>query len=333
MRCLVSIPPVIRGEKLQLVFTSGLQCQLIRSWLDSGFKPVSINTPDELKCNPEHAELLHGLGVDVLEVPPSGGNYPSYLPNLRHALLLAAEHYPEEVIAITNADIHIRLDDSTREKLNSLVPDQFYLAHRMDVSDDSLFSCSIQHRKLQGLHAPFLPGIDFIAARSLTFKQACAYLSPDLTIGLPWWDLLLPICLYAAGAHRQFLDSLCFLHLKHEERWNPRWLDQVGSRATDYLHNQIVEYKAPAMAYVWSLAYAKLRSPLQTPSVYKSRMISRFEWFREGRHCPVYLPAVLRMTEALVCEQGWELDRRWIGAWYADSPLLTQASQGHLSSM
>ncbi len=316
MRCLVSIPPVLRGVPFGGSDPASLQQRLIRSWMDAGFAVVSLNTASELKAHPNHQECLAQIGVDVQVVPSSGGDYPTYLPNLRESLQLVAQRYPGEVLAITNADIHIALDFTSQQRLAGLRPEEFLLAHRTDVEDNSCLNLLLAERRDQQLHVPFLPGIDFIAARAETFQRASPFLSPDLTIGLPWWDLLLPMALMAAGATRTFLASDQFLHIKHQERWDPRWLDQVGSSATRYLHRQIKAFKAPASAYVWSLAYSKLTSPLQSPSVYKSRLITHVEHIKQRRRCPASLMDTLRLTEALVCEQGWDLDKRWIGSWY-----------------
>lgn len=316
MRCLVSIPPVLRGVPFSGSDPASLQQRLIRSWMDAGFAVVSLNTPSELKSHPTHEECLRQLGVDVHVVPSSEGDFPAYLPNLRESLRLVSQRFPGEVLAITNADIHIQFDSPSQQRLARLAATDFLLAHRTDVEDESYLDLAIAERRGQQLHTPFLPGIDFIAARAETFKQAIPFLSPDLTIGLPWWDLLLPMALMAAGATRSFLASDQFLHTKHQERWDPRWLDQVGSSATRFLHRQIKAFKAPASSYVWSLAYSQITSPVQSLSVYKSRFITRIEHLKQRRRCPASLMDTLRLTEALVCEQGWDLDKRWIGSWY-----------------
>jgi len=321
MRCLVSIPPLLRGEIFADSFGTSLQHRLIRSWLDAGLKPVSINTSKELNDHPRHAACLKEAGVDVVIVEPSAGNYPPYLPNVRASIVKVASLYPGEVIAIINADIHILFDDRACQAIRNLDKASFLVAHRLDVADDSMFSQTIAQRLSKGSNSPFIPGIDFIAAHSETFKAASHFLSPDLTLGLPWWDLLLPIALYAAGATRTFLESVYFLHIKHEERWDPVWLDQIGTVATRYLDDQIKGYKSPAAAYVWSLAYQALVSPIQSPRIYKSRILSKIGLISAGRRCPAYLLDVLRMTEAMVCQNGWEQDERWISAWVS-APLL-----------
>ena len=315
MRCLVSVPPLLRGEIFADSLAASLQHRLIRSWLDAGLKPVSINTSKELADHPRHAACLREAGVDVVIVEPTAGSYPSYLPNVRASIVKVASLFPGEVIAITNADIHILFDDRASQTLRNLDKASFLVAHRSDVADDSLFSQTIAQRLSKGLNSPFLPGIDFIAARAETFKAASDFLSPHLTLGLPWWDLLLPVALYAAGATRTFLESVYFLHVKHEERWDPLWLDQIGTVATRYLDDQIKGYQSPAAAYVWSLAYQALVSPVQSPRIYKSRILSKIDLISKGRRCPAYLLDVLRMTEAMVCQNGWELDKRWISAW------------------
>lgn len=169
---------------------------------------------------------------------------------------------------------------------------------------------------------PFLPGIDFIAARSEAFTAALPFLGPDLTIGLPWWDLLLPMALFAAGAVSTHLDSQQFMHLSHEDHsWNEAWLIQIGHSATRHLNHRIEGFKAPSTAFIWALAFQQLRSPLQSPRVFRSRLRLAFEHLRRSRKPELYLHDVLRMTEGLVCQKGWSLDERWICAWQKQ-PLL-----------
>lgn len=319
MRLLVSMPPSLRGEIFADRLDSSLQHRMIRSWLEAGFKPISLNTPSELEANPSHQSALAKAGVESLEVPPTGGDFPAYLPNLVAALRLAADRFPGEVIAITNADIHITLHEAAAKDLHTLRADCFLLSHRTDVADQALYEVPIERRN--GGENSFLPGIDFVAARAEAFKAALPFLGEELTVGLPWWDLLLPMALLAAGATKQHLSSLQFLHLKHSDRWEVRWLDRIGTNATRHLNASIKGYRAPASAFVWSLAYQKLVSPLQSPQIMKSRLQMRLDYLRERRTCPVYLHDVLRMTEGLVCETGWPLDQRWIKAWQLVPPL------------
>jgi hypothetical protein len=68
------------------------------------------------------------------------------------------------------------------------------------------------------------------------------------------------------------------------------------------LNASIQSFRSPAFAFVWSLAYQKLASPLQSPRVMKSRLGMRLEYMRQGNSYPVYLYDVLRMTKGLVCE-------------------------------
>lgn len=324
MRLLVSIPPSLRGEIFADRFDSSLQRRLIRSWLEAGFKPISLNTPTELQANPDHQAALAEAGVELLEVPPTGVGFPEYLPNLVEALRLASDRFPGEVIALTNADIHITLQESDRAHLHGLRADCFLLSHRTDVADQALFDLPIERR--HGDDDSYLGGIDFVVARAEAFKAALPFLGNELTIGLPWWDLLLPMALLAAGATKQHLNSLQILHLKHTDRWDIRWFDRIGTTASRDLNASIQGYRVPAAAFVWSLAYRKLVSPLQSPQVMKSRLITFLEYLRARRSCPVYLYDVLRMTEGFVCEQGWPLDQRWIKYWQPMPPL----QSGHM---
>jgi hypothetical protein len=129
------------------------------------------------------------------------------------------------------------------------------------------------------------------------------------------------MALLAAGATKQHLSCLQFLHLKHSDRWEVRWLDRIGTTATRHMNASIKGFRAPATAFVWSLAYQKLVSPLQSPQIMKSRLRMRIDYLRARRSCPDYLYDVLRMTEGLVCEPGWLLDKRWVMAWQPLPPL------------
>ncbi|MFM7675020.1 MAG: hypothetical protein ACKO5F_05445, partial [Synechococcus sp.] len=231
-----------------------MQRQLIHSWFAAGFQPVSLNTASELNTHPRHRFALEAEGVEVLEVPSSNREFPAYLPNLACSLHLAVQRFPGEVLAITNADILFDLHHTTTGMLGRLPKDRFLLAHRCDVSDRSLIQHGATDRRLVEPR-PFLPGIDFVAACSEAFAAALPFLGEDLTIGLPWWDLLLPIALFAAGATSQHLDSFQFLHLMHEDRWDVQWLDRVGASATKHLNATIAGYKAPVTAFIWSLAF------------------------------------------------------------------------------
>lgn len=320
-RLLVSIPPCLRGDRFATSSRDSLQHQLINSWTAAGFQVVSLNTVSELQAHPLHRVALEQAGLEVLEVPSSKPDFPDYLPNLAAALGLASNRYPGDVLAIANADIHISLDSDSSSLLHNLQPDQFLLAHRTDIQEQYVFGLPILERQRALQDQPFLPGIDFVAARAQAFRAALPFLGQELTIGLPWWDLLLPMALLSAGATKQHLNSLQFLHLSHSDRWDLRWQDRIGKSATQHLNASIKGFRAPVTAFIWSLAYQKLTSPLQHPRILYSRLRSNLHQLRRERRGPVYLHDVLRMTEGLVCEPGWPLDRRWVMAWQPEKPL------------
>lgn len=319
-RLLVSVPPTLRGEIFSGSSDSSIQKCLIRSWLNAGLNPVSLNTSSELEANPRHREALRQAGLEIIEVPPTNANFPSYLPNLVSALRLAVDRFPREVIAITNADIYVNLDDSTSTLLNTLSVDRFLISHRTDVTDDSIFFLPIAQQMAQEDASKYLPGIDFIAARAEALRAALPFLGNELTIGLRWWDLLLPMALISARATKHHLNSLQFLHLKHSDRWDVRWQVRIGISATRHLNTSIHGYRAPVASFIWSLAYQKLTSPFQSPRIQLSRLRNGIEYLSQRRGCPVYLDEVLRITQGMVCEQGWPLDKMWIHAWHPDPP-------------
>lgn len=309
----------MHGENLVDSPARGIQFTLCKSWLDSGFNPVSLNTDIELSRHPGHREAVMQVGMPVLEALPSLPGFPPHLPNLHAALSMAADRFPGQVIALTNADIHITLDVESIDQLKRLPADRFCLSHRVDVRDKARWSDPIEKRLEYPSESLYIPGIDFVAARAETFRAALPFLASELTIGLPWWDMMLPLALMAAGARIRHLNPVSFLHLEHATRYDQECFARVGIRATRHFSRQIQGYRAPAPIFLWSLGYARAMSVVQSPATTLSRLKSSFISLA-SQSCPIYLFDVLRITESIVCQPSWQLDRRWTLAW-GDQPL------------
>lgn len=106
----VSIPPADYR-----IADSGSDCVIdirdlvIRSWRASGFSIVSLGTPEELRADRSLGEFLERQDVFSLQVSPSAQGQPKFLPNLKDAISGLLGESSEEVIALTNSDIHLTL--------------------------------------------------------------------------------------------------------------------------------------------------------------------------------------------------------------------------------
>lgn len=106
---------------------------------------------------------------------------------------------------------------------------------------------------------PYNSGIDFIAFHSSLVPRVHPLLSSELTIGLLWWDLILPLALQAIGLKRLHLDSSQFLHLNHTERWSWEFIDRIGRSSTQYLSDAIqANPRVSELALSWFVSYRQM---------------------------------------------------------------------------
>lgn len=200
------------------------------------FLPVSVNTSAELKRFPDHAQQLANAEVALLSVEAPATLYPDYLPPLKDTLTKATTTFPDSVIGITNADIIITgnlLHDSACKQLNE---DTFFVAHRTDVDALPTHELSTTNGNTDRLNSSaYRSGIDIVIANAGHLRSSLHYISTDLTIGLPWWDLYLPLALLACNLELHHLNPDKFLHLRHSDRWDESWWNLIGKRATSHL--------------------------------------------------------------------------------------------------
>lgn len=301
-----SIPPVLRGIRLNSENAGGLQNQVIHSWTNSGFTPISVNTIAELNRYPNHAEQLAKMGVETVAVEPPRRPYPNYLPPLRKSLQIVIETFPGTVIAITNADIVFALSETDRSSLFNLDQSTCLLAHRTDIDDQHIAFQSPSECTQLGLNSSiYRAGIDFVAAKAVAYKKSLNYLSNDLTFGLPWWDLFLPLSLIASRVNLQHLDPSRFIHLRHSDRWETKWWNQVGKASSKYLYSSTRKTAASQDFVEWGRGYSRITSPLRTLKHKGRRVEYRVSAFLNGNHCDEPLDSQLlelaKMTEKLVC--------------------------------
>lgn len=215
-----TIPPSLRGNRYSLD-DSSYQHQIIRTWTSISRQIVSINTGEELRRYPEHHAALLGNSIEVLTVPSSLVRGYSHLASVKESLLLISENYPNQTVALINADIEIT-DPSMLRSLQLLGSNQSLISHRNDVesSDDNAPQS-----------APYLGGFDFFVCNSRLFAAAASLLPSTLTFALPWWDLYLALALSICSDKLFLGDHTLLKHIIHTDRWDLQsWLS-VGHSA------------------------------------------------------------------------------------------------------
>jgi len=179
-------------------------------------------------------------------------------------------------IILTNADIIFRLNNNTLNTIENAEETNFFIGHRWDINhlrelqsfNEDAAAVSSQ---IEGSYsAPGMnhSGLDFFCASRKLFQEALDLISPSLTLGMPWWDLLLPIALQAAGGRLHCLDPKQFLHVRHEDRsWEYGWYNRIGARAVTHLQEEIGYRGESSPAWEWlketEAAYNSHKLPLK----------------------------------------------------------------------
>lgn len=268
MKLYTSIPAQLRGEVLAESCATSLQKRVINSWLGAGFTPVSINTPHELTASPLLAEALHNLRVESLVVDGSPDGRRPFLPNLRASLEAMCDDSDSECFAIANADIAISSPGIASSIQSGITPSEFRLAHRTDVvawEEGTPEKCD-SSRAMPG--RPYSGGFDFFVVGRQQLVATMPLLSNDLALGLPWWDVMLPLALIGAGYEPRALPPRHFQHVSHEIAWSREEFTRVGAKATREFFAKCQGPKLPLSLQIWTLAYKQLSSPIHHPRVW-----------------------------------------------------------------
>jgi len=306
MYLIVSIPPILRGVQYASADNDSLQNLAIQSWKDSGFTPLSVNTIAELNRYPEHAQELARMGVDCFSVEAPKLPYPDYLPSLRAALLRVIAAFPESLIAVTNADIIFNLSESGLTTLRLLGEANCLVAHRTDI--DSLGhkpTLADQSIVAEGNPSFFGSGIDFVAAKACSFSTTLDCLSGDLILGLPWWDLFLPLALVASNHNLNHLDSTQFLHFRHSDRWEEKWWNLIGKKSSRFFYLAVRRNVMEPPIRKWIDGYLRASTPLRALRETVRRLKCRLRAFALQKQYVQSLDPrlldIVYLTESLVC--------------------------------
>jgi len=241
---LTSIPPALRGIAFSESGIGSLQQVAISSWAAAGLKIVSMHTSSELGRHPDHMIALRKYGIEILEVPPTRGRYPDYLPNFMSGCMGLLSRHPGKAVVVTNADIVFSDPRHINNLLSSLGDNNFVLSHRFDIE-------AISGPPLAGV--PYCYGFDFFAASSTVLERSMNFLPSILTFGLPWWDLYLPLAMVAAGAKPVLDCPNYYLHLLHHERWSVDYWYQIGSNADAEFLRLSAKSTVDTQVFDWSL--------------------------------------------------------------------------------
>jgi len=195
-----SIPPRMSRLNAGREMGEAYQDLCVRSWIENGFRVVSINHPDEIPDLAARFPDVEFIATERSARKWTGRDNP-YIADLLQALTKA----PEKVLGIVNADILFERSPEWKARLPSLIDGAIVIGQRCNTS-------SLQ----DGVFLRYLDGVDcFFFDRS--FAEAAAPIALPFAMGLPWWDIWLPYLAVIRNRRVLVVDRPAIAHLVHSQ--------------------------------------------------------------------------------------------------------------------
>lgn len=243
---LTSVPPATHRTRGGQQVGERYQRDCIESWVESGFRVISVNPMCEV-------DAVRSLKLPLEVVEANGDGRPTIA-----SLLELAQSTGARLCGIVNADCIMVRIPGLAQQLDQETTHGLYFTERIDVGD----------------HGEFVPGScgGFDGFYFLPSELGTNF-DATLRLGDPWWDYWLPCIAALRGIELFRTSSPMLLHLAHERRWDPQTWEQ-NSR---YFRAQIIEERS-------RLASEGALDVLQFPDVSaeKSQAIALavYDWLR-----------------------------------------------------
>jgi hypothetical protein len=177
-----------------------LQRVAINSWLNLGFKVISINSEEEAVIVSQYFPNIPVKIVNRTAHSTAGKPYV-YFDDVCKSLV----EVQSDICGIVNSDILLRADDKFVDFISETAANGLLFGSRIDI--DSMTN-------LDG--EKFIYGFDFFF-----FSKGVLKLFPEseFCLGVPWWDYWTPFVPLVMGVPCKELISPVAFHVKHETKW------------------------------------------------------------------------------------------------------------------
>lgn len=213
-----------------------LQRSAIDTWINLGFKVISLNSKDEIDLLSPEFPGINFETVSRTALDLAGKPYVFF-----DDILNVLNQCGSEVCGIINSDVHLRANTDFVEYIYKSAATNFLYASRVDIARTA--DC-------EGKIYPY--GFDvFFFPREFSSEYPLSH----FCIGVPWWDywaLLVPI---AKGYIVKEIISPIAYHVYHEARWQDNLHELFGNhlievaRSIDLFHlshNDLITELLPA---------------------------------------------------------------------------------------
>jgi tetratricopeptide (TPR) repeat protein len=213
-----SIPPRLVRQNAGRSIGDEYQELCIRSWIESGFRILSVNDQEEISNLAARYPDVDFVATDRNASTWSGRKNP-YIADM----LLALKGASEPVLGIINSDLIFEPSSAWRTHLPSLVGQAIVVGQRCNAT--SLLRGAFQRYPF-GFDCFFFD--KFVAGKALETAMPFA-------MGLPWWDYWLP-CVAAFNNRRILVvDRPSIVHLDHKPFYSYASMSEFAHVFADFV--------------------------------------------------------------------------------------------------
>jgi hypothetical protein len=191
-----------------------LQRVAIDSWLNLGFKVISLNSAEEAAIVTQNFPDIPVKIVNRTAASTTGKPYV-YFDDVCKALI----DEQSRICGIVNSDIFLSADAGFVDFISTTVGDGLLFGSRIDV--DAMTD-------LDG--EKFIYGFDFFFFDRQGLEK---FPKSDFCLGVPWWDYWAPFVPIVKGYSCKELISPVAFHARHETKWAGELFIDCGKKFAD----------------------------------------------------------------------------------------------------
>jgi hypothetical protein len=194
----------------------------VRSWLRLGLNVISVNSAEEI------GELRpHFPGIRFFEAARTAEDLCGKPLVPISELILQLKESNTPIIGIVNSDIIFEEPNVLTDIMRSYVAEHLLFGHRIDID-----------RKGSRVGFPYSGGYDFFFFER---SHADVFSSPDMVMGMPWWDFWMPFAANLNGLRLIKLDGARIFHNMHSIGYSNELFLEFGRRFAHSLGNMAAE--------------------------------------------------------------------------------------------
>ncbi len=187
----------------------------VESWRVLGFSPVSLNSPEEIsQLQPIYENVtFHAVNRDARV---EAGRPLVYLDDMFAYL----RDRPTKICGIVNSDIRLKAGDDFLALICKEAENSIVFGSRVDVETSENTEGKI-----------YAQGFDFFFFDKQLLEQ---FPTSQFSLGLPWWDLWIPLTAHQKNLKLKYLASPVAYHIKHQVNYINNFWQTKGIQFTQF---------------------------------------------------------------------------------------------------